>query len=193
MDIKKIKKANTKGLGKEIIYYDVIDSTQKEAKRRIKQNNIANGTIILANHQTKGIGTKDRQWYTTSHANITMTLVFFPNCDINKLEGLTIKIAQVIKKTIQNRYGISLQIKAPNDLLLNGRKISGILTETSIYQGKVKYLLIGIGFNVNQSKFEKEIEGIATSLKKEYGKEYNREDIIVALIEELESIIDNVK
>ena len=57
----------------------------------------------------------------------------------------------------------------------------------------MKYLLIGIGFNVNQAKFEKEIEGIATSLKKEYGKEYNREDIIVALIEELESIIDNVK
>lgn len=189
MNIEKIKKASTKVIGKEILYYDVLDSTQKEAKRRIRQNNIVNGTIILTNHQTEGIGTKGRIWYTTSHTNITMTLVFFPNCDIRELEGLTIKIAEVIKNAIQNRYGISLQIKQPNDLLLSGKKIGGILTESSTYQEKVKYLLIGIGFNVNQTDFGREIEGIATSLKKEYRKEYNREDIIVAFIEEIEKLL----
>ncbi len=190
MNIEKIKKANTKVLGKEIVYYDVLDSTQKEAKRKIRTNDITNGTIIITNYQTEGIGTKGRSWYTNSNDNITLTIVLYPNCNISKLDGLTIKIAQAIKNAIKKLYGILLEIKAPNDLLLNGKKISGILTQSSTYKGNVKYLLIGIGFNVNQTKFEKEIKSLATSLKKEYGKEYNKEDIIIELIQELEKIID---
>ncbi len=190
MNIEKIKKANTKVLGKEIVYYDVLDSTQKEAKRKIRTNDITNGTIIITNYQTEGIGTKGRSWYTNSNDNITLTIVLYPNCNISKLDGLTIKIAQAIKNAIKKLYGILLEIKVPNDLLLNGKKISGILTQSSTYKGNVKYLLIGIGFNVNQTKFEKEIKSLATSLKKEYGKEYNKEDIIIELIQELEKIID---
>ena len=189
MNIEKIKKANTKVLGKEIVYYDVLDSTQKEAKRKIRTNDITNGTIIT-NYQTEGIGTKGRSWYTNSNDNITLTIVLYPNCNISKLDGLTIKIAQAIKNAIKKLYGILLEIKVPNDLLLNGKKISGILTQSSTYKGNVKYLLIGIGFNVNQTKFEKEIKSLATSLKKEYGKEYNKEDIIIESIQELEKIID---
>lgn len=190
MNIEKIKKANTKVLGKEIVYYDVLDSTQKEAKRKIRTNDITNGTIIITNYQTEGIGTKGRSWYTNSNDNITLTIVLYPNCNISKLDGLTIKIAQAIKNAIKKLYGILLEIKVPNDLLLNGKKISGILTQSSTYKGNVKYLLIGIGFNVNQTKFEKEIKSLATSLKKEYGKEYNKEDIIIESIQELEKIID---
>ena len=190
MNIGKIKKANTKVLGKEIVYYDVLDSPQKEAKRKIRTNDITNGTIIITNYQTEGKGTKGRSWYTNSNDNITLTIVLYPNCNISKLDGLTIKIAQAIKNAIKKLYGILLEIKAPNDLLLNGKKISGILTQSSTYKGNVKYLLIGIGFNVNQTKFEKEIKSLATSLKKEYGKEYNKEDIIIESIQELEKIID---
>ncbi|MCI8482092.1 MAG: hypothetical protein HFJ27_03250 [Clostridia bacterium] len=84
MDIEKIKKANTKIIGKEIIYFDELASTQKEAKRRIKENKPVNGTIILTNHQTQGIGTKGRNWYTKNGQNITMTIVCYPNCDIRK-------------------------------------------------------------------------------------------------------------
>lgn len=192
MNIEEIKQANTKIIGKEILYYDTLESTQKEAKRRIKENNIMNGTVIIAGNQTKGIGTKGRVWYTNNQENITMTIMLYPNCKIDKLEGLTIKIAKVIQNTIQNLYGISLQIKKPNDLILNEKKIGGILTESSTYQENVTYLLIGIGFNVNQIKFPKEIETIATSLKKEFGKEYSLEDIIKNLIQNLEKEIEKI-
>ncbi|MCI8482093.1 MAG: hypothetical protein HFJ27_03255 [Clostridia bacterium] len=90
---------------------------------------------------------------------------------------------------MKEQYGIILQIKEPNDLLLEGKKLVGILTEVSTYRRKVKYLLIGIGFNINQTKFDKEIETLATSLKKEYGKEYSREEIIIEIIHKLEKYI----
>lgn len=187
MDIEQIKKAYTKIIGKDIWYYDKIESTQQEAKKRVKE--LIDGTIILAENQTKGIGTKGRTWYTNTHTNITMTIVLYPNCNIIKLEGLTTKIAQVMQETIKDLYEISLQIKEPNDLLLNGKKIGGILTESATYQQKVTHLLIGIGFNVNETNFASEIEQIATSLKKEYGKNYSREQIIIGFIERLEKKI----
>ena len=192
MNIEKIKKADTIFLGKEIIYYDKIDSTQKEAKRRIEQKNIVNGTIILANHQTNGIGTKGRIWYTKNGDNITMTIVLFPNCKIEALNGFTQKIAQAIKDTIQDLYDICLEIKQPNDLMLNGKKIGGILTESSTYQEEVKHIILGIGFNVNQTNFKEEIKIVATSLKREYNKEYNREEIIMQLIKKFEKELKNI-
>lgn len=192
MNIEKIKQVNTKIIGKEVIYYDSLESTQKEAKRLIKENSITNGTVIISSNQTKGIGTKERVWYTNKNENITMTIVIYPNCKIDKLEGLTTKIAKVIKCTIQNLYEIDLKIKEPNDLILNKKKICGILTEASTYEEKVKYILIGIGFNVNQVKFNDEIENIATSLKKETSKEYIIEDIVKGIIENLEKEIEEI-
>ncbi|MBO5479435.1 MAG: biotin--[acetyl-CoA-carboxylase] ligase [Clostridia bacterium] len=189
MEIEKIKKANTKIIGKEIIYYESIASTQKEAKAKLKENSIKNGTIIIAGNQTGGIGTKGRTWYTNKEENITMTIVLYPKCSIHQLEGITIQIAKAMKDAIKDLYNISLQIKYPNDLLLNGKKIGGILTESATTKGDVTHLLIGIGFNVNQTSFPKEIETIATSLKKEMKKEYTKEDIIIKFIEKLEEEI----
>lgn len=192
MNIEKIKQVNTKIIGKEVIYYNSLESTQKEAKRLVKENCATNGAIVISSNQTNGIGTKGRVWYTNKDENITMTIVIYPNCKIYELEGLTIKIAKVIKYTIQNLYGISLEIKEPNDLILNKKKICGILTEASTYEEKVKHILIGIGFNVNQVEFNDEIENIATSLKKETGKEYIIEDIIKSIIENLEKEIEEI-
>lgn len=190
MNIEKIKNVNTKIIGKDILYYDSIESTQEEAKKRLKE--IKNGTIIITENQTKGIGTKGRTWYTSKGANITMTIVIYPNCSIEKLEGLTIKIAQIMQETIRDLFEISLQIKEPNDLLLNGKKIAGILTESATYQNKVTHLLIGIGFNVNETNFACEIENIATSLKREYEKDYSREEIIGEFIKRLDKEIGNL-
>ena len=79
-------------------------------------------------------------------------------------------------------YGYELKIKMPNDLILNGKKICGILTEVHTQGEKIEYLLISIGFNVNEEEFSKELIEIATSLKNEYKKEFDREEIIVNII-----------
>ena len=164
MDIKKIKNANTKLLGKNIIYYDEIGSTQDEAKKLIKSG-LENGTIFLANSQVKG-------------------------CNVNKIQNLTKIIAECMAEAISELYGYELKIKIPNDLLLNGKKICGILTESSTINGILNHILIGIGFNVNEEVFNEETVNIATSLKKEYHKNFSREEIIIKFIEIFEKKIE---
>lgn len=183
MDIEKIKKAHTRYLGKNIIFYDEIDSTQEEAKRRI--NNLENGTIIIADKQTKGRGTKGRTWH-TKNDNIAMTIILKPKCKIKDISDLTINIARIMKESIYDLYNYKLTIKEPNDLILNNKKICGILTESKTLGEDVESILIGIGLNVNETKFEKDIEEIATSLKMEFNKNFNREDIIIKFIEMFE-------
>ena len=86
-------------------------------------------------------------------------------------------------------YGYELQIKIPNDLTLNGKKICGILTEVHTRGEKIEYLLISIGFNVNEDSFSEELKEIATSLKMEYKEEFCREDIIINIINKINLLI----
>ena len=185
MKIEKIKKSHTQYIGKEIIDKQQIDSTHKWALRQIDQ--IKNGTIILAEQQSSAIGTKGRTWYTGKN-NIAMSIVIFPQCHIQQLEGLTKNIAIVIQEAIYELYGKELSIKEPNDLLCNGKKVCGILTQTATKEQQVKYIVISIGMNVNEMQFPEEIQNIATSLKKEWNIEYAREEIIIKIIEKLEKI-----
>lgn len=179
LNIEKIKSnLNTSFLGKNIIYYEEIDSTQDEAKRLAKQGKATNGMYIVADNQTKGKGTKGRTWYGGEYENICGTFVLVPNCNIKQIEKLTMLIAKSLVATIKKLYDIQLDIKYPNDVMCKGKKISGILTESVTNKEIVKYVFIGIGIDVNQIIFTPEIEQIATSLKKEYNKEFNREEII---------------
>lgn len=146
----------------------------------------SNGTIIIADNQTDGIGTHERKWYTGVGENIALTIILYPDCNIKNLQNITVLIAECIKKAIYNLYDIKLTIKEPNDLIYNNKKIGGILTETLLNKEQVRYLLIGIGFNVEQTIFPEELTEIATSLKKENNRIYSRTDIIVEFCNELE-------
>ena len=179
LDIKKIeRKLNTSFLCKNIIYYEDIDSTQDEAKKITKNGNIVNGIYIVTDKQKKGKGTQDRKWYGGEYENVCGTFVLKPNCNINKLNSLTVLIAKCLVKAIKNLYNIKLQIKYPHDIICNSTKIAGILTESITQAEIVQYIFIGIGININQTIFNPEIEYIATSLKKEYKREFCRENII---------------
>lgn len=188
MKIEKIKESNAKYLGKEIEYYKEIPSTHKYAKK-IASDKKNNGKVIIAEMQTDGIGTNGRKWYTGEGKNIALTIILTPKCNANALEGLTVDIASVLKKTIKELYNVELTIKKPNDLMLNSKKVSGILTEINTCDGKINYLLISIGMNVNEENFEEEIIDISTSLKKEYQKDFSREDIIANFLINLEDIL----
>lgn len=187
MDLNKIKEARTQYIGKTIMYFKEIESTHLYAKE-IVNTNVENGTIILAETQTGAIGTKGRKWY-TGNKNIAMTIIIKPECNISVLENFTIEIAEAMERAIYELYGYTLIIKEPNDLLLNGKKIAGILTQTATKAEIVQYIIISIGFNVNEEKFSKTIKDISTSLCREYNKKFSREEIISKFIEILENII----
>lgn len=193
MDIKKIKNSNTKILGKNVIYYSEVGSTQ-DIVRKLAENHTENGTLVITDNQTKGKGTKGRIWSTEKNKNITMSFVVYPNCKAKKLEGLTVDIAKAIVEAMDELYGYKLDIKMPNDIILNGKKICGILTQSVTLEEKVCYVLVGIGFNVNQVEFNNEIVNIATSLKREFNIEFEREEIISKILEKLEkNLKDNTK
>ena len=189
MNIKEIKNSNTKYLGKNILYFDELESTQDLAKQLVKEN-VKNGTVILTDYQTKGKGTNDRKWYSSKGKNIMMTIIIYPHFSVKQLDGLTVEIAKQIQIAIQELYEIPLTIKEPNDLLLNNQKIAGILTQSATYENSVTHILIGIGFNVNEEFFSEEVKDIATSLKKEYHQEFSREEIISKILEKLEKILN---
>lgn len=171
----------------KIKYFDELPSTHLYVKEN--QDKLENGTVIIANKQTAGIGTHGRTWYTGSGDNIAMSTLFKPECDLSSLNNITVDVAQSIKKTIRNLYNIGLNIKYPNDLLLNGKKICGILTEINTISGKINYLIISLGFNVNEICFDEETIKIATSLKKEYNKNFNRKEIILKIIQNINNIV----
>ena len=182
MDIKKIEKE----INQKIEYYKQINSTHIYAK----EIQHIGDKIIIAEKQTGGIGTKGRNWHTGENKNIAMTIIKHPKCKISQLEDLTTQIAEKIKESIKQLYGYELKIKIPNDLLLNNKKICGILTETHTQGENVKYLLISIGFNVNEENFTEEIQDIATSLKIEFNKEFEREDIIIEIIKNIDNMLE---
>lgn len=177
MENKVRKFLTTSIIGKKIIFFDEIDSTQIQAKI-LAENGIKDGTMVLAENQTGGIGTHGRKWYSEKNNNISFTLVLYPKCSIQELNHLTKDIAKCVVEAIDKICKIKTDIKEPNDIMLNGKKIGGILTQIISNGENIKYLLIGIGINVNSESFPEDLEKIATSLKKETGMEFSRENII---------------
>lgn len=180
---------HTKFLGNNRFYYETIDSTQKEIWRRVEQNKIENGTILIANIQTDGIGTHGRTWYTDTRNNIAFSFFLEANCKPEVIQDITIEIAKTLVEVFQRLYHITLNIKFPNDIMYQNKKIAGILTETKIRKEQVKSIVIGIGINTNQETFAEEIENVATSIKKEFGIEVENELVIEKFCELFETKI----
>ena len=176
-----LENLKTNYLGKEFIYYKEIDSTQDEIWRRIKNNNIKNGTIIMADIQTKGKGTHGRIWHTDETENIAFSLYIKTDCNIKNVE--------ILVRIFKQKYNIQLDIKKPNDIMFNNKKLGGILTESKVNADKVKLLVIGIGINTEKANFTKDIENIATSIKKEFGINVDRMKIISSFCNEFEKLL----
>lgn len=176
-------------LGRNVSFYPEIDSTQREIWRRIENNTIVNGSIIIADIQTKGKGTHGRIWHTDEPNNISFSIYLQTECALEKLEGITIEIAQILIEILKKEYGITLEIKAPNDIIYHQKKIGGILTESKVNLETVKFLVIGIGINTNKMNFTSDIENLATSIKKEFGIEVDRNQVIAEFCNQFEATI----
>ena len=178
-----LENLQTKFIGQDFQIFQSIDSTQKYVKELDKENETKDGFLVFSDIQTAGIGTHSRKWYTGKGDNLAFTFVLYPECKIKNFERFTFMIAETMLETLQILYNIHLQIKIPNDIVYQGKKVGGILTE-SVSNGEiVKKIFIGIGLNVNQVKFPGNLSEIATSLKKEFGREFDREKIVRKFLE----------
>lgn len=190
----KLKNLTTNFLGKDSFFYEKIDSTQDEIWRRVEKENINNGTLVMADVQELGRGTHGRVWHTDEEKNIAFSFLLKPDCNINKIDGITIDIAKIILDILKTEYKIELEIKKPNDLVYHGKKLGGILTEAKLVSEQVKYLVVGIGINTLKMQFTDDIKDIATSIKKEFEVEIEAQEFIVKFCNEFEkNILERMK
>ena len=185
-----LKNLNTKYLSRKFDYYKTIDSTQDEIWRRIESGNLINGETVFSEIQTNSYGTHGRIWHTDETGNIAFSFVIQTNSKIENLDGMTLEIAQIFVK-IFKEYEINIKIKLPNDLYLNGKKMGGILCQTKLIGENVRYIVIGIGININKMNFSEDIKEIATSVKKEFPEmEVNNLEIVSKFCNIFEEILN---
>ncbi len=181
----KLTNLQTKILGRNYVFYNEIDSTQSEIWRRIENGIIENGTLVMADIQTAGKGTHGRVWHTNKN-NIAFSFYIETNCNTDRLNGITVEIAKIIVDIFREGYNIKLNIKEPNDIMFEDKKICGILTESKMNSEKVKFLVVGIGINIEEQNFTEDIKELATSIKKEFGIEIDRQRFIETFCDRFE-------
>ena len=170
----------TKWVGTEICYFDVTDSTNTQAKS-LGEGDAPNGTLVVAGKQESGRGRRGRSFESPAGTGIFMTLLLRPEIEPQNASMLTLVSALAVAKGIEHMVDLPVQIKWPNDIVINGKKVCGILTEMSAQMDYVNHIVIGIGINVHNESFPEEIAPVATSLYMETGEHFNR----AALIEEV--------
>lgn len=184
-----LSRRKTKWIGKDTLCYETIDSTNAQAKR-LAEAGYGDGTLIVADHQEAGRGRRGRSWETPAGTNIAMSLLLKPEINPNNASMITLVAALAVSKAITQITGESAPIKWPNDIVMNGKKVCGILTEMSAQFDYVNHIVVGIGINVNIESFPDEIAEIATSLRIETGKMISRAELIEAVWEQFEEVYE---
>jgi BirA family transcriptional regulator, biotin operon repressor / biotin---[acetyl-CoA-carboxylase] ligase len=179
----------TEFIGKNIHYEESVESTQKIA-HRLTYEDAPEGTVIIAEEQLSGRGRMNRKWHSPKYTGIWMSIILRPNIPLPKAPQLTLLAAVAIVQAIEDLTGVLPEIKWPNDILINGKKVTGILTELEAEADRINSIIIGIGMNVNQTKedFPPELQSIATSLLIEKGEKISRADVIKGIFMNLEKL-----
>lgn len=172
------------GFVDEVVFFEEIDSTNNEAKRQgdtIRDK----AKLLICESQTGGRGRRGRNWVSPSGSGIWMSLLFKPDITPASASMLTIVTAMAVKAAITDVLPeADCMIKWPNDIVLNGKKICGILTEMSAELEYIHYVVIGVGLNVNTLDFPEELSDIASSILKETGVKVKRSELVVAFSKE---------
>lgn len=174
----------TESLGKTVVFKETVESTQKEAHKIAEE--AVEGTLVIAEEQTAGRGRMTRAWHSPKSTGIWMSLILKPDLPPFKAPQFTLIAAVAVAEAIQETTGLTPEIKWPNDLLLNGKKITGILTELQADSDRIRSIIMGIGMNVNQQSFPAELETIATSLAIEKGAPIARARLVQVILKNLE-------
>lgn len=177
-------KASLSFLADSICYCSLTESTNTDAKKIAKDS--PNGTIVIAEEQKKGRGRMGRKWSSPKGCGLWFSIILKPDIPPYEAPKLTLLTSVCVQEAIRNTAKISADIKWPNDILINGKKVCGILTEISAEMDAINYIIIGIGINVNNDDFPTEIKNSATSLKLEKGEVIDRVTLLVNILESFE-------
>ncbi len=182
-------KLETELIGRNFIYCDEIESTNIELLSG-KQQYRKTGTVLLAEKQIAGKGRKDRTWLSAKGLNLTFSILFtketISELNINHLNLIS---SLAVSMAIENLYQLRTELKWPNDVLIDKKKVAGILIETSIKGNNVERVVIGIGINLNQIAFHGSFNLTPTSLKLELGTDIDRENILAEILNLFEELL----
>jgi BirA family biotin operon repressor/biotin-[acetyl-CoA-carboxylase] ligase len=186
-------KLDTNWIGRNFLFVEELDSTNSFLLD--KKNEITiDGTVLFAEKQNKGRGRFDRQWYSTKGQNLTFSVLLTKTATFGKsINLLNLGSSVVVAHTIENLFQLKTELKWPNDVLINGKKISGILLESVSSGNKLTKLVVGIGLNVNQTIFQGQYNIQPTSLKHEYGQFIEREKLLAELLNNFEDMLYKLK
>ncbi|MBN2099390.1 MAG: biotin--[acetyl-CoA-carboxylase] ligase [Dehalococcoidia bacterium] len=186
-----LKDLKTTIVGRSILYYPALPSTMDEA-RGLAGQGAAEGTLILCDEQTEGRGRQGRRWFASPSSSILMSVVFRPT--LGQLPQINMLGSLSIVQTIEKVANIKSRVRWPNDVLIDGKKVAGILME-NIFQGhQLEAAILGVGINISLDvSAYPEIAPIATSLSGEARRDFNRDDILHILLEEMDMLYQAVK
>lgn len=177
---------HTQWAGKKVVFFKETDSTNMQAKSGGEKGD-PHGTLFVAESQKEGRGRRGRSWESPAGESIYMSLLLRPELPPVKAPMLTLVMALAVARAIREQTGAEALIKWPNDIVVGGKKLCGILTEMSTEMTYINYVVIGVGMNVNQNQFSEELKERATSLKLEEGRAFQRSAIIASVLERFES------
>lgn len=181
---------HTDWVAKEVLYFDTIDSTNTKAQE-LAEKGYPSGTLVVADKQESGKGRRGRSWVSPSGTGIFMTLMIKPDINPNNASMLTLVAALAVAKAITSVTGEEAMIKWPNDIVVNGKKVCGILTEMNAQFDYINHIVVGIGINVHNESFPEEISQMASSLTIEAGgKRFHRAQIIAETMAYFEQYYD---
>ena len=184
-----ISRLHSRWMGRNCIFLETVDSTNNYLKRAAEDGAV-NGTLAVAEEQTGGKGRRGRSWETPKGTNIAMTILLRPEIRPEHASRLTLLMAMAVVRGIQKETGLQAGIKWANDVVVDGHKVCGILTEMNTEVDYINYVVIGTGINVNQTEFPEEIREIAGSLKLSAGHPVARAGLIASIMEELEDLYE---
>ena len=177
----------TKVVGRDIRVFEETTSTN-DVIEKLARDGVKEGAVVFAESQTKGRGRLGRKWMSPTHKGLWFSVLLRPELRPQEATQLTVASATALRRAIKSVTGLTPEIKWPNDLLLGGKKVAGILTEMSAEVDRVRHIILGIGVDVNQdaAEFPAELRKIATSLKIEAGAEISRAELATEILRELD-------
>ena len=180
-----LSRIQTGWIARDVRYFPVIDSTNTAA-RRLGEENAPEGILVIADEQTAGKGRRGRSWATPPGTDIAMSVLLRPQLPPDRISMVTLVMGLAVTEAVRSLYGLEAGIKWPNDVVIGGKKLTGILTEMSAELQMVHYIVIGTGINTNSVSFPEELADKATSLRLELGHEICRAELVAAVMKSFE-------
>lgn len=181
-----LKKLQTKIMGRSVYYFECTDSTNIQAALAAK-NGARHGAVFVAEKQTAGKGRRGRTWESPAGKNLYFSLLLKPDFAPDKAAMLTLVMAVSVARALALE---DVRIKWPNDLVINGKKICGILTEMSLEQNCIEHVVIGVGINVREQEFDPELVDKATSIEAECGQVLSKELLLAEILKSFEELYE---